>query len=405
MLKKIKQPVHSYLAWLAISAVYLPSFFIVNIALAQSQMEQASPLIQPLIEQAAPKVEMQPFIIDNQNTNPLMPKNNEGVKPPMQPSQPGQRTEPACLIGMVCSSNRFNQEFNIDDNRFKEMKRGMQGFDSMIKMADSQVVRLQKKKIEIPEELTSAITQAKELSIKIKNAKTPEEVEDLGIEIEDSVSVVQDWMPKLPMLAEFPRIVKQADKEIVKLNKAYTADTKKIKSKKIDLSNELSSFRKEIDNQQDILKEIKALVKTDLEEAISRMQDDFFANLDDVWMNEKIIQIALNYKKSVTMLSTEINQAQKTIIQLKAQKNDTEELEQNLADVMKQFKEMKVVYNTKPLDTDKLFDAISDIMDSVQELRNQIQELTGKTDYRPSYLAPAKDVVVPQGFVFEEKNK
>ena len=117
-------------------------------------------------------------------------------------------------------------------------------------------------------------------------------------------------------------------------------------------------------------------------------------------MKEKIIQIAMNYGKSVSLLNTEIKNAEKIIIKLKAQKNDTSELETNLADIKNQFKEVKTIYSTKPLDSDQLVEAIGDIMDSVQELRNQIQELKGETDFGPSFQVPVKDVVVPKGFLF-----
>ncbi|KKR33813.1 MAG: hypothetical protein UT64_C0003G0034 [Candidatus Falkowbacteria bacterium GW2011_GWF2_39_8] len=409
MLKKLKRPVHSHLAWLAISAVYLPSFFLVNFALAQSQFEQASSSTDPLVQQSAP-VQNQPSF-SNEQIPPMPPYNQEqpststmpsgmeqrpqfpasNDRPPKSPDQQGQ---PTCPIGMVCSGNRFNQEYKIDDNRFKEMKRGMQGFANMIKMVEAQTKRLKSKNIAVPEELAAALTQANELREKIKSAKTPEELEGLGDEIQGAVNTIQEWMPKLPMLAEFPRIVKQAEREMAKLNKSYNTDIKKIKIKKIDLAKELAEFKNLIDNQQKVLDEIKALSKTDPEESINRMQ------LDDVWMKEKIIQIAMNYGKSVSLLNTEIKNAEKIIIKLKAQKNDTSELETNLADIKNQFKEVKTIYSTKPLDSDQLVEAIGDIMDSVQELRNQIQELKGETDFGPSFQVPVKDVVVPKGFLF-----
>ncbi|KKQ59380.1 MAG: hypothetical protein US81_C0041G0008, partial [Parcubacteria group bacterium GW2011_GWE2_38_18] len=99
MLKKLKSPVHSHLAWLAISAVYLPSFFLVNFALAQSQFEQAASSTQPVVEQVAPQPE------------PVQNASSTVMQAPL-PALISSTT--TCPLGMVCSGKRFNPEVKID---------------------------------------------------------------------------------------------------------------------------------------------------------------------------------------------------------------------------------------------------------------------------------------------------
>jgi tetratricopeptide (TPR) repeat protein len=411
MMNKMNSQVHHCLSWLAIAAAAMSSLLIVSAVLAQTENIN-TPLTDVYASssaQASPNPVMpypgQPGQLSGQQ--PLLPLKDgqfiprDGTDGAMTESSP----EKTCPPGMVCSSRRFEDDrLNMDKGRMEGMKRGLGQFVKGMAMVKKQVNRLVKKGLTPPAELTDALSKVNEIKTKIEAAQSPDELDELPEIVDEVSSVVEEWMPKLPRIAELPRVIKQAEREMTKLERAYKADEKKVKIKKLDLAENLSEFRQELDKAKTALLEAKELIKTKPDEAFDKLDDDFFANLDNVWEKEKIIQVALNIKSGITRMSAEIRSNQKKIATLKKKKIDTAELESDLATIKENFEEVKKIYNTKPVDVDELINAVEEMMDLMQELKDQIHDLTGQDEYEPKLMGEMKqvDFQMPSAFKFDK---
>jgi len=297
------------------------------------------------------------------------------------------------------------QQQKMDEQRLSMMKKGMSQFAKEMKRVKSQVTTFQKKGVTIPDELKDALAKADEVVAKIKDATDPEELQDVMSDFQDSMEVIQEWMQKLPRLAQWPKLVKQAQSQLTKLEKAYTADSKKVTSSKIDLSTNLSDFRTAIDEQKALLEEAKSLKDTDFDSAFDKLTQEFFDNLNNTWENEKMIQTALNLKRSiVTDIPKSLKTASAMITSLKRKKLDTAELTSILNEAKEVFEDVKKFYNAKPMDIDSLLDTMDTMMAKREEFNDKVEELTGQNDYLPQSQIPQQGQMnIPQGFMMPQQ--
>lgn len=325
----------------------------------------------------------------NQNFGPMNNSMGEGQNfGPMNNNMGGQNFGP----------NEEDMK-RMDAQRFEMMKKGFSRFTQEVNRVKTQVNNFKKKGLNIPTELKAALEQLDEIAKKIKEAKSADELDEVTGDMQESMQAVQEWMPILPRLAEYPRFIKQADKEIAKVNKQYKSDVAKAKRVKIDLSEQLAEFKQAIEKQEALLKEIKELAKTEPGEALDRLHEEFFGSLGDMWSNEQGIQMLLNINRGLTQMNNELRQADATIKKLKRQKIDTKELETLLKESKAKVAEVKKIAAAKPVDADALIDGVEALMEVGQEFDNKVQELTGDDEYMPD-LPKNQDFKfnLPQGY-------
>ena len=148
--------------------------------------------------------------------------------------------------------------------------------------------------------------------------------------------------------------------------------------------------------------ELKTLAKTDSDAAFDKLTDDFFSNIDNMWENEKVIQMTLNIKKGMTQMTAEINLAEKTTAALKKKKVNTAELEALIKKSKVEFENLKKLVNAKPFNADAVMDSVDILMETRQTYTDKLEDLTGNTEFKPELTAtaptPSIKINVPTGF-------
>lgn len=457
---RFNKHIHPVTSWVSVAAVSLSSFLIISAVLAQT-----GNINQPFepVPGAAYDQNVPPGNVPMTDPGAMLAPGSDGSRPEQVPPasgtapMPGAQQPTGCAPGTDCSGQtagqpgyiqpgqlspgglpgqtgeyrqpaagepgQFEQNTNtgqmgdqgrtgpseeeqkkMDEQRFAQMKKGFTRFIKEVARIKNQVNIYKKKGVTIPEDLTSALGTMDEMVGKIKSATTPDELEEVIDGFQDSMMTVQEWMPKLPMLVEIPRMVKQANKEIARAEKVYKTDEKKVKSSKMDLADYLSQFRLAIDTQKAILEEAKGMANSDPEEALDKIRGDFFGTLDNMWEGEKIIQMALNLKKGISQMNLELNQAEKTLRSLKKKKLDISELQILLTEAKEQFAQIKKMASAKPLDVEAVIEAIDDLVDKKQEFADKVEELTGTSEYMPQAVSPSSQpfqLNMPAGYIIE----
>lgn len=328
---------------------------------------------------------------------------------------PNQNNQPGALMGQ---DNRGSQNFEpgmsgqqgpseeelqkMDGQRLEQMKRGLTGFINSMNRVKKQVAQYAKKGVTIPDDLKQAVGKVEEIAEKIKNAQTVEEVEELPAEVEEVASVIQEWLPQLPRLAAIPQVLKQASREMSKVKRVYANDERKAKKSKMNLSDVLGEFKTAINEQQTLLNEIKGQIATDPAEALDRLQDEFFGNMDNMWEKEQAIQVLLNLQSGINQISRELKAADKVITNLKKKKIDTTELASLLSEAKIQYEEVKKLAAVKPIDADAVVDAVDELMDAKQLFNDKVEELTGENEFASNIPREQSfNLNLPEGFIIE----
>lgn len=345
---------------------------------------------------------------------PLMPSDNNQIQPPQPqpaPSGPGQFTDstnapqPTCRVNGVempgdCSqynngSNMQGLEFGrpegqpggqsgpseedmkkMDERRLKDMKRGLSQFTrsakSMKKNVDRMKTTLSKCGVGIPEELTNALASVGSLAEKINNAQSADELDEAVGDIEDVGAVMQDWGPRLGELNRLCQMLRQADrdfKQVERSLKRYQAKN----TAKTDISEILAEYQANVETMRQALNQAKELSKTDPEEALTKIEDDFYGNMDNVRNSEQAVDMILNIGRGISQANSEIRRIDQNIKALKRKKVATADLEalaaeykEKLAGIKRMIKE-KVGAEELINEVEAVFDVREKIYDALQE--------------------------------------
>ena len=117
------------------------------------------------------------------------------------------------------------QEKRMREQQFQQMKRGMsqfaRGVTQMTRFAAQAKTRLAKQGVALPLELTNALAKAPELLAKLKAASTQEEFEDLMGDMQDIGMIMQEWGPKMGELQRLAGMLKEADRNVRDMARAY----------------------------------------------------------------------------------------------------------------------------------------------------------------------------------------
>ncbi len=268
------------------------------------------------------------------------------------------------------------QQKKMDEQRLKDMKRGMSQFSRSITMMKKNVAKnktaLSKCGVSIPEELTNALNSSDSLVAKINSAKTADELDEVIGDIQDVGSVMQDWGPRMGDLNRLCQMFKQADRDQKQLDRSLASYTKK-NSAKMDISEILAEYKTNIDGMRQTLAQAKELAKTDPDEALSKIEDDFYGSMDNVRNSEQAINMVLNISKGIRDAATEIKKIESNIKSLKKKKLDTSAIEELTVEFKQNMGEIKTMIKTK-FDVDELVSKVETAFDVREQINDAMQE-------------------------------
>ncbi len=317
-------------------------------------------------------------------SEPSKPSSEQSSNMP-QPSLSNNAEPQTSQLQFVRPDNGGNNNFSgpseedrkkMDEQRLKDMKRGMAQFTRSIKMMKSSVAKnksaLSKCGVGLPEELTNALNSADGLVGKINGAKTADELDEVMDEVQDIGSVVQDWGPRLGDLNRLCQMFKQADRDLKQLDRSLAAYQKK-NSAKLDLSEILAEYKTNVEAMRQALIQAKELAKTDPDEALSKLEDDFYGSLDNVRNSEQAISMVLNISQGIRQATSDIKRIDASLKALKKKKLDISAIEELSAQFKQQMEEIKAIIKTK-FDAEELIGKVEEAFETREQLTDNLQE-------------------------------
>lgn len=266
----------------------------------------------------------------------------------------------------------------MDEQRFKDMKRGLSQFSNGAKMMKKSIARVKtaisKCGVGMPEELVNALAQTDSITEKINAAQTADELDEIVGDIQDVGSVMQDWGPRMGDLSRLCQTLKQADRDAKQFDRSIKQMESQAKSnKKIDLSELIAEYKTAVAAQKDILAQAKELAKTDPDSALAKIQDDFYGNMDNLGNLQMQINTVFNISKGIKNITRELTTFASQIKALTKKKVDTAAMQEMLDNLKAQVEEIKNLVKGK-VDAEELAAKVDDAFATRQELQDALQE-------------------------------
>lgn len=264
--------------------------------------------------------------------------------------------------------------------RLDGLKRNMKGMAQNIKMFEKQIANLTKNKIAVPAETVETLAKLKALIAVIQNAKTWNEIEAAGVEeMQDLMMTIDESRQQLEMLVRWPQTLKQINNELKKLETALKRTKSmviKLQKKEIDVTANYEQFSSAIEKLKTTRDEANAKIAAgQSQEAFDLVENDFFGQMEDVWQNQRIIDIMSNMGRFVSDYKNGLAQAQRVIKQMERKKMDMSEANDLLAQAKTQGEAVVGLIKTKPVDPDAILAALEDFENIMQEFGNKMEEL------------------------------
>ena len=274
----------------------------------------------------------------------------------------------------------------IDEQRLKQMKQGLKqfarGVEQFKKMINKMKPRLAKLGVGIPAELDAALANAPEILSTVQKAQTPEELEDVMMDIQDLGEVMREWGQKFGDLMRLGEMLKQSKKSLNNMQRAVKRLGSGVKKNPVaqEPFENLNTFLGEMVSA---LNETKELAKTEPDSALDKLEDEFFGRMEEFWNSVSQIDTIVNLSKGLSQAKREITRAKSKIKALSRNKKTDPALIADLNDIVARL-EQKIT-EIQSLSKQGAVDPedIRDLWDLFQEFENKMSDI-GQSFYAPT---------------------
>lgn len=262
----------------------------------------------------------------------------------------------------------------MQERALKQMQKNISSFAKQLDRIKVKMDRLEKQGFVIPASLKELITQGRELVVKIKDAKTPEEAFDAGNALAEISEDLNLWMPRLEQLSRIAQFSKMMQNEINKRESAYKSVVALVKRLKIDLEDNVAEVRSLLDSAKEAYAQLKTREWVD-EEPFDFVQEQIIDKLDDADDKMADIRALANLRASVNRVAARVNTYNARIARLVRQKKDVTELKELVEQLKEVNAELKTLAGQKLANLDlanvlEKLGAAEGLMEQINDLLN-----------------------------------
>lgn len=270
------------------------------------------------------------------------------------------------------------QEKQMQKQQLTEMKRNLRGMEQGIKMIKSMIDKLAKQNVPVPAEYTTLVTDLTQAFSVVKNAtEMTNEVQTAMETIMEKGDELRDIGPKLGMLSQWPRTIKQAEAQVKRLE-TQLARAKKNKTA-VAYPALIAKVEASVAGVKSALEQAKSeATGGDLETAMDTLRDGVFDGSQDAYESINVLENIANMARMVKQADKEIARYEKEATRYEKQKKDVSELRGVITQMKQKLEEVKATLSSDSADPESLFSDMS----GAEELRNNaeaaLQHLRGK---------------------------
>lgn len=278
------------------------------------------------------------------------------------------------------------QQKRVQEQMLSQMKRGMQQMTRMIKQLESRITALARRKVKIPDEVTANMAQLKELVVKAQNITEPEEMGEIGPQIGELVQDINERFGGLERLAEFPRMVAQANRMIRQFESQVKRLEAKVNARKLDVGDTLTEAKA-------LLSEMKtardaaaaAAAQGDAEGAFEQLQEGVFERGDEIGDKMSALEIVVQAPQRIAQMNRELRTMESRMKQLARKGQDMTEAKSLLADARAKLTTITGLTKQRPMPTEEIMSMVEELEDVVDQIRNQLGQ-SDQPEFKPFEL-------------------
>ncbi|OHA28282.1 MAG: hypothetical protein A3C08_01095 [Candidatus Taylorbacteria bacterium RIFCSPHIGHO2_02_FULL_47_18] len=270
------------------------------------------------------------------------------------------------------------REKQMETQRLNEMKRNFRGMEQGMKMIKTMMDKLAKQNVSVPSEYATLLSDLTQALAVVKGAtEMTDEVESAMEVIMDRGEELRDIGPKLGMLSQWPKTVKQAEAQVRRLATQFA----RVKKNKTAASYPalLAKVEASVGTVTGALAQAKSeAAGDDLETAMDTLRDGVFEATEDAYNAMRVLENMANISRVVKQAEKEIARYEKEATRYEKKKQDVSALRELIAEMKRVLAEVKSAMSDTSADPEELFD----VMNSAEELRNdaeaELQHLRGR---------------------------
>ncbi|MBI2099253.1 hypothetical protein HYT45_02430 [Candidatus Uhrbacteria bacterium] len=292
------------------------------------------------------------------------------------PPEGGQFGQPGGEGQYGSSPEEFEKQQKEQEARaVKDAKRQFTMFLRDLKRFKTEINRVRAKKIAIPQEVEDAVKTIESSKEKIASISTIEELMELGDTLQEAAQVLNDRIPDLLKLAEYPRIRKQAQSQVNRMESQLRRMQNRAKAAKVDVAELASEMSQLIDEVKSALSQADAARDAgDADTAFEALEGGVFERIDEVQERLMAFEMVVRAPQEITRVSRELKQMDALVRRLERQKKDVTAIKEILSQMKAKFTELKTLIATKPLPIEELIAGVEEF----EDLRDQFQDEANK---------------------------
>ncbi|MBI4994272.1 hypothetical protein HZC21_01345 [Candidatus Peregrinibacteria bacterium] len=258
-----------------------------------------------------------------------------------------------------------------------QMKKQTHRMQKPIKQMEKIIQRVLDAGYTVPQEVSDALAKAKTAVAAIENAADTDAAEAAMEDFNAFIDAMDMNMEALNMLANFPKILKQANKTLDRLNKSFEKAKKRLAQTDLNLNDAFAKVQAKIDGLVATLKQAEELAKSgNAEGAFTKLEDEFFENIEDAFQSVGMLDALRNLSKVVKMVSRGITSAEKLTAKLEKAGTDVSDLNSIIAATKAKLEEFKAVLASAGFDPETAVDIVEELNDLRADFENAVEELT-----------------------------
>jgi hypothetical protein len=262
-------------------------------------------------------------------------------------------------------------------------KKGLEKMRKAAKQMTKAITQMEKAVAGVEKAGYTASQEVKDSIVKAKAAVATIETTtdfDAGMAAMDDfnafIDVLDANIEAMNMLANFPKILKQATRTLDQLQKNFDKMKAKVAKTEMDLSENINGIQAKIDAIKLVYTQAQDLAKAgDATGAFDKLENEFFEPMQDAFQSVGMLQAAINLTTAVKNVDKGIKNAEKVITKMKKKEFETTGLQTIVDQAKAKAVELKAIVKTKDFDPDTAVAVLeeldtlqSDFMDKVDEL-------------------------------------
>lgn len=277
--------------------------------------------------------------------------------------------------------------------------KGLQRLKSSTKSMQKAITQMQKavKKVTdagfgIPAGVEDSLAKAVAAIDTINNATEFNDAAQTAMDdFNNFVDLLDTNMENMQMLGAFPRIKKQADREVANLQKAFDKVKSKLANVEFDLTKEFADVQAQVDAvKANYDKAIAAAQAGNPQDAFDILENDFFPAIGDTRQTIGMLDAVKNLTRASKQVASGIKSAEKIATKLEGKGIDTSKLKEIIAESKTELDAFNAALKVKPFDPADAVDYLDKLNSLREDFENEVDEKVSGNDTLGSQIKPVK---------------